>query len=91
MLGNMSLAEGMILSIVGAALVYSGWVIMRAWDRRQTAARDLHSLADEARALAEQNALLAHELAQLADHRVPGIGLAGRILESESVPLRHPQ
>ncbi|HEY4320735.1 MAG TPA: hypothetical protein VGM77_06085 [Gemmatimonadales bacterium] len=81
----------MLVSLVVAALIYSGWVLARAWDRRSTAARDLHDLGQEARALAEQNALLAQELADLASHRLPDRGHTGDAVTSDAVLLRQPR
>lgn len=51
-----------------------GWAMMREWDRRNTAARDLHALAEEARALTEQNALLAEELTDVVRARLEDRG-----------------
>lgn len=66
MFGNISLLEVLIILNVLGAPVAVGWILVRAWDRRDSAARDLHRLSSEVAALAEQNFLLADELAELA-------------------------
>jgi len=80
-----------MLSGFVAAFVASGWALVRAWDRRNTAARDLHGLAQEARALTEQNLLLAQELTELVSLRLPDGGLAGSGLASDPALFRHPR
>ncbi|MBK7593806.1 MAG: hypothetical protein IPJ11_00845 [Gemmatimonadetes bacterium] len=66
MFGNLGGAELLIILGVFAVPVAAGWLLIRAWDRRDSAARDLHRLSAEVAALAEQNFLLADELAELA-------------------------
>jgi hypothetical protein len=66
MFGNMSPLEYFFIINIIAVPVAAGWALVRAWDRRDTAARDLHRLSAEVAALAEQNFLLADELAELA-------------------------
>lgn len=92
MFGNLSLAELMILIPVMAVPVFIGWAVVRAWDRRDTAARDLDEVSQEVRALSEQNMLLADELAELALESVA----TGRLVETQGgeaipAPLSHPR
>lgn len=66
MFGNIGPLEYLVLLNIIAVPLAAGWLLIRAWDRRDSAARDLHRLSAEVAALAEQNFLLADELAELA-------------------------
>lgn len=69
MFSNISFLELILLCLVMALPVAIGYRIMRGIGRREATNRDLYALTDEVRALTEQNAGLARELADLSRER----------------------
>jgi len=83
-IGNLGPTEVAIFIALASAPFALGWFLLRAWDRRNTAARDLYQLTQEVAALTEQNSLLADELAELALEAKA----ASRLIGSDASPVR---